>query len=135
MTTIAEFIKANGIKMNADQADRNPNMADDSDWGRGASHWKCTFRKGQRQMTTYFSQGAAHTKAPKAADVLNCLASDAGTIDNARSFEDWASELGYDQDSRKAERIHKACLRETDKLEDFLGRTAFDTLLRDVERL
>ena len=41
---------------------------------------------------------------PTAADVLGCLISDFTSI--GRTFEDWASDLGYDTDSRKAERTY-----------------------------
>ena len=74
-------------------------------------------------------------KAPKAADILDCLASDAASYDNARSFEDWASEFGYDEDSRKAERIFKACGKQAIKLKRFLGEPAYERLLWDTERL
>lgn len=46
---------------------------------------------------------------PSITDVLHCLVSDAGALDHG-SFEDWASNLGYDADSRKAEKIYRACL-------------------------
>lgn len=46
---------------------------------------------------------------PTAADVLYCLLSDAAVLDHP-NFESWASEYGYDVDSRKAEQTYKACL-------------------------
>lgn len=39
--------------------------------------------------------------------------SEAGT----KEFEEFCSELGYDTDSRKAEKIHKACIKSFEKLE------------------
>ena len=55
------------------------------------------------------SRIAAHvfTKAipaPALHDVLHCLVLDAGVLD-AGSFEEWASEYGYETDSRSAEKI------------------------------
>lgn len=47
---------------------------------------------------------------PDAADVVHCLLMDASGTDE--TFEEWAGNLGYDPDSRKAEGIFKAC-RET----------------------
>lgn len=44
---------------------------------------------------------------PDAADVVHCLLMDASGTDE--TFEDWAGNLGYDPDSRKAEGIFKAC--------------------------
>lgn len=46
--------------------------------------------------------------APDAADVLHSLLLDA-SVTYATCFEDWASEYGYDTDSRKAEDIYNAC--------------------------
>lgn len=45
--------------------------------------------------------------APTAAAVLYCLLSDMEVID--QSFTDWASDFGYDTDSRKALATYKAC--------------------------
>src|SRR5258708_3606941 len=39
---------------------------------------------------------------PTAADVLECVLSDAASFINAAGFDDWAEELGFDTDSRKA---------------------------------
>jgi len=47
--------------------------------------------------------------------------SDAQSVDDARDFEDWCAELGYDTDSRKAERTFRACQRIAERLRQFLG--------------
>ena len=47
--------------------------------------------------------------APDGADILWCLLSDASALD-CGTFEEWASDLGYDTDSRKAEKTYRACL-------------------------
>jgi hypothetical protein len=94
-------------------------------------HWAVTLRMGRKQMTVPFSQGWAHTKPPTAADVLDCLASDASGADE--SFEDWAANYGYDTDSRKAERTYNAVRKQTARLRQFLG-DKYEPLL-EVERL
>ncbi len=43
------------------------------------------------------------------ADVVYCLVNDASAIDHP-DFESWASDYGFDTDSRKAEKIYQACL-------------------------
>ena len=136
MKTLAQLIAEHGIRMTCEYADRNPNMSTDGDWHLSASHWKCTFRnKAGRRMTCYFSQGSAHVGEPKLSSVLDCLASDAAGIDNARGFEDWVSEYGYDTDSRKAERTYKVCEAQYAKLRQFMGSEyAFKELLFGVER-
>jgi hypothetical protein len=74
-------------------------------------------------------------KPPRAEDVLDSLASDAGSIENARFFEDWCADFGYDTDSRKAEATYNECCRLARQLRSFLGGAAYDELLNDVERL
>lgn len=137
MNTIQDFIARHGIEMDCSFADRNPNMIDD---GSKMDHWRCTFRvkdgRITRKMTVYFSMGVGHNGArPGPADVLDCLASDALGVHNSPKFEDWCAEYGYDTDSRKAERIHKVCERQAQKLYAFLGPNDFDVLLFNTERL
>lgn len=45
---------------------------------------------------------------PHVADVIHSLLLDSG-VNDAAGFEDWASEYGYDTDSRKAGEIYNAC--------------------------
>lgn len=133
MGMLRSFIDRHGITMRVTETDRNPNMADEA-WARTARHWKATLRRGQRTMTVPFSQGSAHTEPPEIADVLDALASDSSGLDNARSFEEWASEYGYDVDSRKAERIYNAVERQAKKLVAFLGPKLYQELLYETER-
>jgi hypothetical protein len=127
--TIARFIQVERITMTASRTDRNPNMPDSQDM----DHWKVTLRRPGHSMTTYFSMGYGHNgKAPKAAEVLDCLASDANGASD--SFEDFCSNFGYDEDSRKAEKIYKACQHSAARLSNFLGSTRYDDLLYHTER-
>jgi hypothetical protein len=64
---------------------------------------------------------------PDICDVVACLVSDASAID-CRSFEDWASDLGYDTDSRKAEATYRACLETGLALRASLGNAGFAKL-------
>jgi hypothetical protein len=131
MATMQRFIRDNTIAMTAERWRKNPNM--DS---RDMDHWKVVFRNGSRRLTTYFSMGYGHNgKEPTAADVLDCLASDASSVDNSCDFNDWASDFGYDPDSRKAERTFRLIERQSLKLHRFLGDEAYRALLNDVERL
>lgn len=86
----------------------------------GMDAWTVTLRFGRRRLTVPFFMGVGHNGAePDAASVLYCLASDARA--GAVSFEDFASEFGYDPDSRKAEQIWKACRRLAPRVRQFLG--------------
>lgn len=55
------------------------------------------------------SYSATPVPPPSLTDVLHCLVSDADAL-NHPTFESWASDLGYDTDSRSAEKIYRACL-------------------------
>lgn len=58
--------------------------------------------------------------APPIGEVLQSLARDSDVID-AGGFENWASEFGYDPDSRTAESIYRACLEHALALRGHLG--------------
>lgn len=64
---------------------------------------------------------------PDTCDVIHSLVSDASVIDCA-TFEEWASDLGYDTDSRKAETIYRACLEIALKLRNGIGDAAMHQL-------
>lgn len=136
--TTQQFVTTHRIRMTCECADRNPHMVNvtkaDEDWARAASHYRCVFTRGRRRFTTYFSMGQTQTREPQVHEVLDCLASDAASIENSKSFEDWASELGYEEDSRRAERIYQVCVRQAEKLERFLGPELYRQLLWDFER-
>ena len=86
---------------------------------KGSTGYMVTLRFKGRQITVPFYMGPALCREPHAKEVLGCLVSDAqcGEYD----FEEFCSNMGYDEDSRRAERIHKACQRTAEKLERFLG--------------
>jgi hypothetical protein len=74
-----------------------------------------------KRLTTPYYMGSGLNGEPKVADVLGCLLSDASSVASARSFEDWAYDLGYDLDSRRAEKIYWACEQSAGNLEWLLG--------------
>lgn len=141
--SIMQIIKNNHISMTTKRTNRNPNM----DNSANMDHWTCvlilrngpmTAKSGPsiRKMTLTFSQGFGHHGAePEVPSVLDCLASDAATIENSPSFEEWASDLGYDTDSRKAEQTFKACKHQAKRLRNFLGDDLYQQLLWNTERL
>lgn len=65
--------------------------------------------------------------APTLIDVVYSLLSDSDVL-SCSGFEDWASNLGYDTDSREAEKIYKACLEIGLKLQAVLGHKALEAL-------
>lgn len=137
-TTIRGFINKHRIRMTADLTDANPNMDDSTpearDWQAHAYHWRCVLRAGRHQMTVIFSMGQALDHEPTAAEVLECLLSDAAGFENARGFEDWARDLGYDVDSRKAERTYKTIEAQARKLRALLGVDAYNVGCFELEQ-
>jgi hypothetical protein len=83
--------------------------------------WRVTLSYRGHKLSVDFFQGMAHEKEPTAADVLSCLISDATSVENTRSFEEWCSDFGCDTDSRKAEKAFKACEAMVPKLRRLLG--------------
>lgn len=119
--TLAAFCKQNKITSAARRTADNPNM--ESDRKHLMDHWIVTlvYEPGIRKtMPVHFSMGMAHQgKEPRTEEVLSCLLSDASCAQE--DFAEWCSNLGYDEDSRKAERTYFACRDIATKLEAFLG--------------
>jgi len=89
---------------------------------RSDSNWySVTLKRKRRTLTVPFGMGPALCRDPQAAEVLSCLLSDAASYENARSFEEWAGEFGYDADSREAERTYRLVGQQTAKLRKFLA--------------
>ena len=120
-----QFVRKHRVSINNKWSDSNPYMPD----SLNMNHWKVTLKHNGRQYTTYYSMGYGLSGEPTAADALDCLASDAAGYENARSFEDWAGDYGYDTDSRKAERIFRIVGKQADKLKTLLGDNLYNTLL------
>jgi hypothetical protein len=87
--------------------------------GPGTRPWRVRLTLGRRQMTVPFYQGPAHTREPTAADVLSCLALDARCGEG--DFAGFCDDMGYDQDSRKAEKLYQSCVETSKRLRKFLG--------------
>jgi hypothetical protein len=122
MKSTKDFVDRYGIEMEFEQL----NGRDDIEFP-GATHWLCRLtstvikhppRSHHRELVVRYSMGSACETPPKVADVLDSLIADSDVI--GKKFEEWASDLGYDVDSRKAEKIYHACAKQSYKLESFL---------------
>lgn len=85
---------------------------------------------GKIQTENGFPNGAL--LPPNVDDVLGCLALDAAVLD-CGAYEDWASEYGYEPDSRKGEQVFNECRRIALELRAVLGEPAFSELLKMPE--
>lgn len=125
------FVEENRIRIMVEWADDNPNM----EGSENMNNYKCVLKMGRKQLTVPFSMGFGLTREPDAKDVLDCLALDSAGYENARDFEDWCGEYGYDTDSRKAERTYKIIGTQSIKLKKFLGDELYEELLWKTDRL
>lgn len=134
MMTIEEFIEIHGIKMKeCIKIHQSPYMTDFK-----GDHWEIVLHMPGKgiNVVTYFSKKIDHKgKRPTISKVLNCIASDAAGYENSKNFEDWAIELGYDIDSRRAETIYHNVKAVSLNMKNFLGKEAYETLLWETERM
>jgi len=130
METMESFVERNQITANVVETDKNPNMMD-KDWE--ARHYKVILRRNGKQMTVIFSVGMGWETEPNTCDVLSCLASDVTGYEEAKDFEEWCDEYGYDTDSRKAEKAYNVIGKQKAKLVNFLGTVLYNELLWGTE--
>lgn len=84
----------------------------------------------RRECETGRAADSGDKLMPDFADVINSLVSDADVIDYA-TYEDWASNFGYDPDSRKGEADYRACLDVALRMRAALGEAGV-TKLREA---
>jgi len=126
-----EFVEKHEIEMTVEDADSNPNMDSDPKWR--ANHYLCTLVVGGKRMEVPFSQGTGIKGPPTVDGVLECLASDCRYVEDVDSFEEWAENIGFDTDSRRAERTFRECVDQVRELSFLLGGAAYTELLNEVE--
>lgn len=90
------------------------------DWP-DANPYTITIHYQRRAMTVPFYTGPAWSREPDLDDVMECLRSDAAGVINASCFEEWADDLGFDSDSRRAEATYRQVQRQTEELRRLLG--------------
>jgi hypothetical protein len=163
--TVSEFMQKNGITAKVEYVRSGNDIApwtDDKPWE--CDQWKVTFQKdvkieglrlfsvdywtgsGQRQLlnakqlenigrnTVWFRDNARYQRVPPTAEgVMDTLVSDSYAL--GQTFEDWVGDLGYDVDSRRAEKTFNACIHQTSRLLKFLGSNAKLEELRETERI
>lgn len=147
--TMREFVKDMGIRITFDEVDENPYMSDQN-WQ--ARHYKVRLTCQGRSLTTYFSKGMGLEYGVEAAEVVNAMASDGSSAENARDWRDFAEEMGMDVgtleegsfrsrakaeeygyekewDKREqAKKTYKACIEAGKKLKQLVGSNAYARL-------
>ena len=95
------------------------------------NQYKVTIYNGAHKFSTTFTDSIYNTQNGKKSshfDMLYCIVSDMQCVQYNDTFEDFASEFGYDEDSRSAEKIYKACLKTKDNLERLFGNDGCEIL-------
>ena len=106
----SQITKSRGPRVGAAMAHRG------DDWRDTATEWTVVLVFQGRQMSLNYYTGSGVKEAPTTASVVNNLALDAHGATYSETFEEWAAEFGYDEDSRKAERIYNACKLQAKRL-------------------
>ena len=138
--TMKQYIKRNNIRVEVTR-DRGA-QADPDGWEHHAYVLRLVWDDGAQSrfmddIPWRQGYGIETTPDEEPATVLDALVSDANAYDQARSFEDFCNEFGYDTDSRRAaEAMYLACGETLKKLVTFLGgRDEYEQLAYDVERI
>lgn len=127
-TTLADLCKA--VKIDVEYG-AHLAWDEQDDWQRQANGYRVTLKYKRRQMGLDYWMGSGISHEPDAEGVLENLLSDASSAD--QTFEQWCADLGFDADSRRAERIYRAVQKQTDALRRLLGDD-FDTFM-NAERV
>lgn len=99
-----------------------------SDMPAGSRHYRVNMKRGDKIFTFHYSMGPAHTSGPDDADMFASLLLDSSGIECSCDFEDWCSDMGYDADSRRAERIYNACKEVAAQLSDMFTTSELSDL-------
>ena len=118
-----EFIEKHGIKC-AVVGDAKKPWDKRDEWQQSANGFRVRMTAHGRRMELDFFMGNAITGVPQAEDVLDCLQSDSSVM--GMDFEEWCGDLGYDPDSRKAEKMYRETDRQARRVFRFMGREMFD---------
>ena len=118
-----------GITLQLTQIPCRTDKASDQ-WSKDARHFHMTItRTGKKdQIAIEYSQGSAIKTLPDIEDIVFCLLGDSDPVINGYTFEEWASNFGYDVDSRSAEKIYRSCVDTGKKMLKMFSRQEIEQL-------
>jgi len=128
----ADFLTKHGIKVSAKLTNKKLPSWDGyaKDGPRKNNHFVVTLKNENRRVSFDFFDSESNFRAGKTElDVYSILTCCSSGFHCSGDFEDFCAEFGYDNDSRKAEKLHKACLKQSSKLKKlFVGQAAEDLM-------
>ena len=136
--SLAERMSWDKIRMQATHCGER--VEGPGEWNPGWPYdeWRCTLTIAggvRRSITVTYRLGIGHQgKRPAKDHVMDALLSDASGLADGESYEEWCKSLGFDTDSRRAEKTYVATLKQTERLKEFLG-SKFDAYMYETERL
>lgn len=68
-----------------------------------------------------YLQGITELDEDEMKNALSCFLSDGSCYSSCRDFSDFCASFGYDEDSRKAFKIYKACQHHHEKAQELFG--------------
>lgn len=96
--------------------------------------WTCVLKYKGKQYTVHYYMGyGLNGKEPRKKDVLESLLLDASGYDNAKNYEDFADEFGYDPDSRKGEKVYNACGKVSKNMHRLFTKDELSALWEEVQ--
>ncbi len=114
-----DFLAVNGLQFKASFIGNKSNFFEDGD-NVFRDVYKCElFRSGNHNVVSFnfgqsISKSGAKRAKPTAYDLLTCI-----TKNDPGTFENFCGDFGYDEDSRKAEKVYNAVCKEWEKVERF----------------
>lgn len=121
----------NNIKLSLTRADYTEEDYKD-DWKKTANKYKAKIIYNKKSMTIVFYTGSGWKKDPVLDDILGSILQDITYLDYG--FEDFANEMGYDPDSRKAEKIYKEIQKQAKKINRIFSKEEQEELLVYLEK-
>jgi hypothetical protein len=86
------------------------------------NHFIATFKRGKDKCSfDFFDSQNNYVKGVKTLDAYSVLTCCSSEINCPETFEDFCSEFGYEEDSRKAEKTFRALKKFSDKLNKFFN--------------
>ncbi len=120
----------NNIKLSLIRTDYTEDDYKD-EWKKTANKYKARIIYNKKSMTIIYYTGSGWKKDPELEDILGSILQDTTYLDYG--FEDFANEMGYDSDSRTAEKIYKDIQKQAKKINRIFTKEEQEELLTYLE--